>query len=97
MSLLHELSAAGVATGTSSLVLQGKSYQELRTAIDLDIERMEESITYLQESLSEVVLQNCHSIDLLLIQQEGLCADLREECYFTATTQRWLKILCQRY
>ena len=49
----------GVATATSTLVLQGKNYELLRTAIDTDIEKIETSISHLQESLtslSEVVL-----------------------------------------
>lgn len=60
--------SSGSNIPVASLVLQGKSYQVLRTVIYLDIERGEESITCLQESLTsvcEVVLQNCHVLDLL--------------------------------
>lgn len=49
----------GAATCASALVLQGNNYKLLRMAIDTDIERIETSISHLQESLtslSEVVL-----------------------------------------
>ena len=40
VSLLLGLGVAGVATGTSSLVLQGHQYQNLTAAINLDIEKI---------------------------------------------------------
>lgn len=40
VSLLLGLGVAGVATGTSSLVLQGQQYQNLTAAINLDIEKI---------------------------------------------------------
>ena len=64
--------------------MQGKNYELLRTAIDTDIGRMETSV-YLQESLislSEAVLQKRMGLDLLFLQQGGLCAALHEECCF---------------
>ena len=41
----------GTATRTSTLVLQGEDYDSLRAAIDLDVERIETSISHFQESL----------------------------------------------
>ena len=68
-----------------SLGITGKKYELLRTAIVTDIERIESSISHLQESLtslSEVVIQNRRGLNLLFLQQAGLCTAQNEECCF---------------
>jgi hypothetical protein len=75
VSLLLGLKVAGSATRISAWVLQGENYDSLRAAIDLDVEKIETSVSHLQESrtsLSEVLLQNrratcCLSWGVLLL------------------------------
>nr|ACB05741.1 envelope glycoprotein [Feline leukemia virus] len=78
--------AAGVGTGTAAL-LETAQFRQLQMAMHTDIQALEESISALEKSLtslSEVVLQNRRGLDILFLQEGGLCAALKEECCFYA-------------
>lgn len=89
--------ARATGVGTSALILQDKNYKilqtafqdqnykTLQTAINTDLKNLEQTITQLEESLNslaEITLQNRRGLDLLLMQQGGLCAALGEACCF---------------
>ena len=87
LAVLLGLGAAGTGTRIAALVLSqqnARNYHLLNEPISQDIENIKRGLDDLTDSLvslSEVSLQNSRGLDLLFLQQGGLCAALKEECF----------------
>ncbi|NWX23424.1 ENV1 protein, partial [Aegotheles bennettii] len=83
VAVLLTVGGIRAGTGIASLTQQSSQLKTLRQAVDEDILKLEKSIDALVKSvrsLSEVVLQNRKALDILFMQQGGLCVALKEQC-----------------
>ncbi|KAM5315089.1 endogenous retrovirus group S71 member 1 Env polyprotein-like [Glossophaga mutica] len=75
------------AVGAGALIHGENSLRQLSQTFSKDISLLQEQVVYLEhqvDSLAEVELQNRRGLDLVFLQQGGLCAALGEECCFYA-------------
>lgn len=88
MPLLAGLGIAGsAAVSAAALTTSQVNIQKLSVQFSEDIRMIQDQVSHLEkalDSLAEVVLQNRRGLDLLFLQQGGLCADLGEACCFYA-------------
>ena len=71
------------AMGAGALVHGDSSLRKLSQEFSKDISLLQDQVAYLEEqvdSLAEVALQNRRGLDLLFLQQGGLCVALGEDC-----------------
>ncbi|KAM5290815.1 endogenous retrovirus group S71 member 1 Env polyprotein-like [Glossophaga mutica] len=76
-----------VAVGAGALIHGENSLRELSQTFSKDISLLQEQVEYLErqvDSLAEVALQNRRGLDLVFLQQGGVCAALGEDCCFYA-------------
>ena len=71
------------AMGAGALVHGDLSLRKLSQDFSKDVSLLQDQVSYLEkqvDSLAEVALQNRRGLDLLFLQQGGLCAALGEDC-----------------
>ncbi|XP_066213943.1 endogenous retrovirus group S71 member 1 Env polyprotein-like [Saccopteryx leptura] len=75
------------AVGAGAYAYSENSLKRLSQTFSKDLSILQNQVIYLEhqvDSLAEVALQNRRGLDLLFLQQGGLCAALGEECCFYA-------------
>lgn len=75
------------AVGAGALIHGESSLRALSQTFSKDVSLLQEQMEYLErqvDSLAEVALQNRRGLDLVFLQQGGMCAALGEDCCFYA-------------
>lgn len=91
------------AVGAGALIHGESSLRALSQTFSKDVSLLQEQVEYLErqvDSLAEVVLQNRRGLDLVFLQQGGICAALGEDCCFYANhsgiIRESIKVLTRR-
>lgn len=91
------------AVGAGALIHGENSLKTLSATFSRDLSLLQEQVEYLErqvDSLAEVALQNRRGLDLVFLQQGGVCAALGEDCCFYANhsgiIRESIKVLTQR-